>query len=1023
MPDQSFSRHLMIRASAGSGKTWQLSNRIVQLLMMGFPVARLVALTFTRNAAGEFFDAVLKKLAQAASSDECASVLNNNIGLDPKTPAARYRDVLLSLLYALHEIRFGTLDSFFYRVVSAYTLELGLPAQVQLMGSHDALLHRQQVLESILDPKHPSSHAFIEAFDQATWGAEEKNLDSLLGNFIDSQFTAYERFRETKLEWPPVLTDLAKGSPKIDSTQLKAELRTALAQAGLSDKSLAKWDECVDTLLTWQPKQTLFSPTKTFFANIMKGYLPADRACPHLTIDRKKLSLNEEGSKAFGLLCERWISRSLTRSFQQSQGIIQLQRLYQCAGRENALRTGRIDYKDLTRLLNRLPTEKRQAIEFRIDQQLDHWLLDEFQDTSREQWKGISSLVEEVLQDPEGDRSFFCVGDSKQSLYGWRGGDSRLFDEILDRFAKTMDTRQLDSTWRCSPPVISMINEVFTHNPLLDEKAPEVADRWNHLWNEHRAEKEFPGYAAIYDVPDPKSADENSPTVTEAIVELLQNITPLEHGLSCAILTPRNQDAHSFADAIQETLHWPVIVEGVVSVARDNPYGLVLLAATRMLSHPGDTLASGWLKGLQPNGFNHDDLWRTNSFQKFSLEGSSAWAHSIWEQFLPGLDGHQTRKRQLVQALNQFDQQESRDPHALESFLENLEVRSSDSSGAIQCMTIHASKGLGFDVVILASLDSGTQGILQRRRGPLIAEREDRSVAWVLETPDRAMIDAVPELAHHYDREVNDNAFEKWCQLYVAMTRAKAGLYLFTEPRDSANALRLSNLAAAPFTREEPAHFLDLSSPRASYGNPNWFSSRQPAPEEQPKNFPRSFSFKEPTRTSLQSHPNPSSHVHHLFAASPEFGVRLHELAALLDQDKLQSNITRLEDLNNSDPLSQEACQALLKLLQSKISSQIFNISERTTLWIEKPFAWHSPNGLIKGRWDRVHLETDSTGSPVKATLYDFKTNDDTEHLRDHYQEQIENYRDALSAVTHLPTRQIEAYLIHIRSCKLIDMG
>lgn len=1023
MPDSGFAPHLMIRASAGSGKTWQLSNRIIQLLVMGTPVDRLTSLTFTRNAAGEFFDAVLKKLAAAANDDGSAQALSGQIGLPDPLPADAFRKVLLDLLHQLHAVHFGTLDSFFYRIVSAYTLELGLPSQVRLMSSHESIVHRQHILESILNPRQKAGRAFVAAFEQATWGAEEKNLESLLSRFIDSHFTAYQGMTGTTLEWPEGILALAAQEKQINRDTLKDNLRTALERANLKDTRLAKWDGGVDCLLDWQPRQTLQSPEKTFFKNIMDGYQPAETTCPAFTLDRQKLTLDAEGARAFGDLCQLWISRSIQRTCRQSQGILQLQNLYQTVRREQILRTGRLDYSDLTRLLISLPLENRQAVEFRIDQQLDHWLLDEFQDTSRDQWRGISPLVEEILQDPEGDRSFFCVGDSKQSLYGWRGGDSRLFDEILDRFGKTIATRHLDSTWRCSPPVVSLINRIFTDNPLLESGAPEVADRWNPIWSEHRAEKDFPGHAVVYDVPDPKSADEHSPTTAEAIIELLREIDPLSRGLSCAILTPRNSDAQAYADAIRKSLHWPVLVEGTSWIARDNPFGLVLLAATRFLAHPGDSLAAGWLTSIQPGNPTIGSGWRTECLNQIVSQGFRAWADQVWDHFLPGWKGFQTRKRQLVQALNTLDQQESRDPHTLETFLENLEIRASDSTGAIQCMTVHASKGLGFDIVILASLDSGTQGILQRRHGPLIAEHDDHSVDWIMEAPDRAIIDAVPDLAAPFAREVINNAFEKWCLLYVALTRAKAGLYVFAEPRPNANALRLSDLIAAPFPTEGPSTLLDLSQPRIAFGDPNWFASRQAKPTEEPRPLPEKLTFDFPIEAPAPDTAPPSTHSRPLFATSPEFGIRLHELAAALRHPTIDQNLRQLEDQNDLDPTAREARDALLRLLRSESGVLLFEPEDGTTIWIEKTFAWNSPDGFVKGRWDRVHLRSDASGIPQEATLFDFKSDQDNAHLKDRYAPQMEAYRRALAAVTHLPIEKVTAHLVHVPSCTIVELG
>ena len=78
--------------------------------------------------------------------------------------------------------------------------------------------------------------------------------------------------------------------------------------------------------------------------------------------------------------------------------------------------------------------QDRLYIDYRLDCQLDHWLLDEFQDTSDLQWAVLHNLLDEILQDDSGRRSLFYVGDVKQSIYRWRGGNPRLFGAILDHY-------------------------------------------------------------------------------------------------------------------------------------------------------------------------------------------------------------------------------------------------------------------------------------------------------------------------------------------------------------------------------------------------------------------------------------------------------------------------------------------------------------------------------------------------------------------------------------------------------------
>lgn len=117
--------HVMILASAGSGKTHALTNRFVRLLANGAAPERIVALTFTRKAAGEFFDEILRKLAAAAGDSLAAQALANAIEL-PHLGSADFRAMLRTVVEAMPRLNLGTLDGFFARIVRAFPLELGL---------------------------------------------------------------------------------------------------------------------------------------------------------------------------------------------------------------------------------------------------------------------------------------------------------------------------------------------------------------------------------------------------------------------------------------------------------------------------------------------------------------------------------------------------------------------------------------------------------------------------------------------------------------------------------------------------------------------------------------------------------------------------------------------------------------------------------------------------------------------------------------------------------------------------------
>jgi hypothetical protein len=144
--------------------------------------------------------------------------------------------------------------------------------------------------------------------------------------------------------------------------------------------------------------------------------------------------------------------------------------------------------------------------------------LDEFQDTSRPQWKILKTFIDEVVMDPEGQRSFFYVGDTKQAIYSWRGGDPDLFFEIFDEFNELEqtihDAEPLAQSWRSCPAILKFVNQVFgdlAPVKIALEIPDAAAEKWSKAWTLHTASpktEEVKGYAEWVSVPKNDTDDE-----------------------------------------------------------------------------------------------------------------------------------------------------------------------------------------------------------------------------------------------------------------------------------------------------------------------------------------------------------------------------------------------------------------------------------------------------------------------------------------------------------------------------------
>ena len=193
-------KNLLILASAGSGKTFQLGNRVIGLVARGAAPEKIVALTFTRKAAGEFTDSVLTKLSAVASDEGKAAELR----LDLALPDADFKEALERVVRALPVFTLGTMDGFFSRIVRGFQYELGLTGgKFELLEGPRAASLADEMLAGILGDTlaREEGMEFFHAFRRATIGREDQGVLNALRAFVTRW---QDRYREARdLEWGP----------------------------------------------------------------------------------------------------------------------------------------------------------------------------------------------------------------------------------------------------------------------------------------------------------------------------------------------------------------------------------------------------------------------------------------------------------------------------------------------------------------------------------------------------------------------------------------------------------------------------------------------------------------------------------------------------------------------------------------------------------------------------------------------------------------------------------------------------
>lgn len=1053
-------RHEMILASAGSGKTYALTGRFVQLLAEGARPERIVALTFTRKAAGEFFDEILKKLAGAAADVDLARRLAAEIGR-PEFGRERFLGLLRGVIEAMPRLRLGTLDSFFARIVRAFPLELGLAGEFELLQEHAAHQERRRVQRRMFARAGGLSDAqreFIEAFKRATFGREEKRLGEQLDAFLDDYQEIYlsapaaEQWGDPARIWPDGQPWLP---PPPKRGEFAAQLHRSLPWTNMNDAQRAKWEDFFLELEVWAPGADWGEAMSLILKNTMAVWPEVRKGSADVVVMRKRLSLDALACAALDALLKAIVGAELARRLETTRGIYAVVHGYEQTYQALVRRAGRLTFADVQRLLapesgapalSGEPGGERLFIDYRLDAEIDHWLLDEFQDTNHGQWSVLRNLVDEVVQDPEGRRSFFCVGDEKQAIYAWRGGDPRLFREIQRCYTAaapgTIAMRHLDESWRSGPAIIAMVNRVFGDAVALSKLFPgAMSQTWNAGWRDHvSARPERVGQAAWL-----LAADDADRRIS--MMRVLRELRPLERGLTCAVLVQTNEAVAELTDFLRQEGGLPAVAESDQTIATDNPLGTAVLALVKAAAHPGDTLAWEHI-GMTPFAavlaqqgmLTPEDLTRRLLWQihEDGFERTVAnWVELVEPHLAPDDRFTRGRARQLVDAARLFDASGSRDAAEFLGFMARHTVREPEGAEVVRVMTVHKAKGLGFDVVILPDLE-GTR-LDQARAGPAVLKAQDRSIEWVLVPPSKLIAEQDTVLAHQAQEAAAAAGYEALSLLYVALTRAKYGLYLITKPPGDSTSRNFPRLLAATLGggAEHPRE-VKLGVKRLSgawvEGDPNWHEAVAVAPRSTPGPAPMRISDDRPgwqrfpaLRPSARS-ARPA--VARLFSLqgndAAKFGTSVHRLLAQIEWGPAEHIFASWGHAGESADAVREAKAVLTAPALAEVWTRpVGPLSAE--VWRERAFEMIWDQAWITGTMDRVVILRGPDGKAICATVYDFKTDriegGQLEALAQKHGNQLRLYRQAVCRLAGLPETAVNAGVVFTRLGRLIQSG
>jgi ATP-dependent exoDNAse (exonuclease V) beta subunit len=818
-----------ILASAGTGKTFQLSDRIVKILLdPKVENSQIAALTFTRAAAAEFIIKVVSKLKDAASDKKSYEALCGKDRLHISTQEytqKHFSKMLRKMLHNSNRITMGTLDSFFAKLVNNFPLEVGISTGIaQTISEEDARALSILVLQEVLQDREDETDVFNNLRDYNSGKDVTNPIESLVkmvkdyhGLFMMARDKAiwgkHERIFENE---EPIWTGYAKKvNTKSDLDILESHLNEKFSDNKDGDR--VKIPEKFEVLKKLSNSLNVSNSDVNLVVEGFEKILHTPKGQNSSYSHRKIFYVDAVVGDAIRNLILRAVDLLISSRLKQTSALFECLSKYEQIYDEKIRKSGLLGFSDYVTLITRADHLKREEIEFRLDCEIKHWLLDEFQDTSTLQYQVLERNIDEIISNANEDRSVFVVGDLKQSLYEWRSGNRKLLNNLNELISLNGESIPLNETYRCSPSVLSMVNAVLNkHNDernLGEYYSPIAAQDWSRNFQEQKAVINKPGESIWVTLDKPKAdpedgnadEDEEETTTTQAqakwiaehlkktpgiLTKNINNTQRLVPGITCAVLVSRNKLASEITEVLrQEGIE--ATDEAKSAVITDNPVTAGLLGIIQATIHPDNGLARGTAE-ISPASIHiiktYGDWEKTNKkvLEIFSEQGAEALINELVNLVLKITNNSFICKRltQLRSLAISFDGKGQRNLEEFVHFLETNELRDTADRQTVQVITIHRSKGLEYDMVYMPCLNDSRHKIAQLRRGDLLFKQvsEDNfEPHWLLSNPGEEVCLLHAGLSKAVEKAKAENAYGSLCRLYVGMTRAKHRLVMISQ--------------------------------------------------------------------------------------------------------------------------------------------------------------------------------------------------------------------------------------------------
>ena len=810
----------IINASAGSGKTFALTKRILTKILKSKDenyFKRILALTFTNRAAAEMKSRILKNLKDFSESQikdsrtEMFEQVKKELVLSSEKITILAKERLNLLLHNYSFFQIETLDSFNHHIIRAFYKELNLDPDFRVVIEAEEILDQSvsRIFENIENDKEIRSlikdFSIKKISEGKSWDVEFDLKEFAQSVLKENEIIDVEQIEKSSLKEFKAL----KNSIELRLNDLSIELNSLLikieknisnqgTEIAFSRNSFPKFITSV------QNRSFKWSSMKSISTLFEKNTL-INKSCLKKNPDK----LNVFVANLFELfleLKECLVKTKVLNSFLYSLTPSILLKIIKSNSEDIQKENNELLLSKFNKLIYKeIGNQPTPYLYEKLGVKFNDYLIDEFQDTSNLQWKNLIPLISHALesfQENENQGSLFLVGDPKQSVYRWRGADPKIFVSLLlnekTPFSVQKSITNLPVNFRSRNEIINFNNSLFKHaSGLLKSNYHKKI----FLQGSDQKHNNFSnGHVSITFINKDFKKEQQLESVLKETLSQIENC--LSRGFEqseIAVLVRDNKQSSQISEWLIEN---NVSVLSQDSLSIDNSEKIELLInLIKLKDNNRNQEARAILIGNFANLVKPKDLFvfykeNLNNELKRFLKNLNIF--SLYKAFeisflesvdffikelqmdLSNTDPYILFFREVI--FEQVSQNKNNEKEFLVFWKQNstkIKIPSGSSKNAVQVLTIHKAKGLEFPVVIYPFVDSVTHRNSGKRNWlPVFEENFSKNILIPFNENFREYSDSFQK---EYDSISSNEELDNLNLLYVALTRAVDELHMISE--------------------------------------------------------------------------------------------------------------------------------------------------------------------------------------------------------------------------------------------------